>query len=188
MDSFNAPQDWVESKVYQDSASPTVGGSPNALGQQDRATDLVVQDILATVQQSKAIAGITQVVSHEVQRQLEQQLTDFQQLVEQSNLAVIDLMQEELSKLKEESATVKGAMSRLKTAIAPDIPTSEEVVSFRQAINNLEKYGSIIPSSEDIAHAQLRLQQNHVWSLFRQAIARLLITKMEKILENRSNS
>ncbi|MBW4617224.1 MAG: hypothetical protein KME21_29115 [Desmonostoc vinosum HA7617-LM4] len=140
-----------------------------------------VQDFIQAVESGKEFAQITQIIQMEVQRQLEEQLAEFQDVIAQSNLAMIDVMHSELTRLKEESATVKGVMERLTAAVAPDIPqTEDEVVSFQQAINNLEKYGNIIPSSTDIAACQLRMKNNHAWSLVWQSVAKLFIKKMEK--------
>ncbi|WP_341531544.1 hypothetical protein WKK05_36295 (plasmid) [Nostoc sp. UHCC 0302] len=140
-----------------------------------------IQEFIDTVNSGREVAGITQIISQEVQRQIETQLAEFQAAIAQSNLAMIDVMHGELTRLKEESATVKGVMERLKTAVAPDIPSSEdEVVSFRQAIENLEKYGSIIPTEKDIVAAQLKWRNQQAWSLVWQSVAKLLIRKMEK--------
>ena len=145
-----------------------------------------VQSFIDSVDRTKAIASLTKLIEQRVQEQLETHLLNFQQSIAESNAIAIDLMLDELSKIKEENATVKGALTKLSNAIAPDLPAEEEVVSFRQAIDNLEKYGSIIPSAGDVAAKKLKIQQNHAWSLFRQAIAKFLIKKVEKILENRS--
>jgi hypothetical protein len=140
-----------------------------------------VQDFINSVNKGRGFTDITKIISEEVQRQLENQLVEFEQAVAQSNLAAIEVMSQELQRIKEESATLSGVMERLTKAVAPDIPFSEdEVVSFQQAINNLEKYGSIIPSSADIAAAALRLQKNHAWSLVWQSVAKMLIKKLEK--------
>lgn len=140
-----------------------------------------IQDFTQTVRDGQGFAEITQIIQTEVQRQLEQQLVDFQAAIAQSNLAMIDVMHSELTRLKEESTTVKGVMERLKTAVAPDIPSEDdEVVSFRQAIENLEKYGSIIPTEKDIVAAQLKWRNQQAWSLVWQSVAKLLIRKMEK--------
>ena len=145
-----------------------------------------IQSFIDSVDQTKAIATLTKLIEQRVQEQMESQLLSFQEAIAQSNAIAVDLMLEELTKLKEENATVKGVMKKLSGAIAPDLPPTEEVVSLSQAIDNLEKYGSIIPSSADIASAQFRVKQNHTWSLFRQAIAKLIIKKVEKFLENRT--
>jgi hypothetical protein len=140
-----------------------------------------VQEFIDTVNQGKGFGDITQVISEEVQRQLESQLMEFQNAVAQSNLAAIEVMSEELQKIKSESATLSGVMERLTAAVAPDLPaTEDEVVSFQQAINNLEQYGSIIPSQSDIVAAQLRMRNGRAWSLVWQALAKMLIKKLEK--------
>jgi hypothetical protein len=144
-----------------------------------------IQDFINSVNQGRGFAGITQIISEEVQRQLETQLMEFQAAVAQSNLAAIEVMSVELQKIKEESATLSGVMQRLSAAVSPDIPaTEDEVVSFRQAIDNLEKYGSIIPSQADIITAQLRLKNQRAWSLVWQSIAKMLIKKLEKTFAN----
>jgi hypothetical protein len=146
-----------------------------------------IQDFLNSVWEGRGFADITQIISSEVQRQLETQLMEFQAAVAQSNLAAIDVMSNELQRIKEESATLSGVMQRLSAAVSPDIPvTEEEVVSFRQAIDNLEKYGSIIPSQADIFTAQLRLKNGRAWSLVWQSIAKMLIKKLEKTFANRT--
>jgi hypothetical protein len=138
-----------------------------------------VQEFIDTVNQGKGFGDITQVISEEVQ--LESQLMEFQNAVAQSNLAAIEVMSEELQKIKSESATLSGVMERLTAAVAPDLPaTEDEVVSFQQAINNLEQYGSIIPSQSDIVAAQLRMRNGRAWSLVWQALAKMLIKKLEK--------
>ena len=140
-----------------------------------------VQDFIDTVKQGRGFSDITQIVSEEVQRQIETQLMEFQAAIADSNLAAIDAMSLELQRIKEESATLSGVMERLSAAVAPDLPpTEDEVVSFRQAIDNLERYGSIIPSQSDILAAQLRMRNGRAWSLVWQALAKILIKKLEK--------
>ncbi len=140
-----------------------------------------VQDFIDTVNSGKGFAQITEIISEEVQRQLETQLIQFQSAIAQSNLAAIEVMSEELQKIKTESASVRGVMERLAIALAPDLPpTQDEVVSFQQAINNLEKYGNIIPSNADIAAAQRRIKNHHAWSLVWQSLVKMLIKQLEK--------
>jgi len=140
-----------------------------------------IQDFITSVNQSKEFNAVTQAISAEVQRQLETHLLNFQQAVADSNLAAIDAMSLELQRIKEESATLSGVMERLTTAVAPDLPpTEDEVVSFREAIDNLERYGSIIPSQSDILAAQLRMRNGRAWSLVWQSIAKMFIRKLEK--------
>ncbi|MBD6621251.1 hypothetical protein FNW02_37570 [Komarekiella sp. 'clone 1'] len=140
-----------------------------------------VQDFIDTLKQGRGFAEITQIISEEVQRQIETQLMEFQTAVADSNLAAIDAMSEELQRIKSESATLSGVMERLSAAVAPDLPTTEdEVVSFRQAIDNLERYGSIIPSQSDILAAQLRMRNGRAWSLVWQSLAKILIKKLER--------
>ncbi|MBE9210077.1 hypothetical protein IQ244_26995 [Nostoc sp. LEGE 06077] len=140
-----------------------------------------ILDFIDSVKQGRGIANITELISEEVQRQIEAQLYDFQQAIAQSNLAAIEVMSEELQRIKSESATLSGVMGRLATAVAPDLPpTGDEVVSFQQAINNLEKYGNIIPSSADIAAAQRRIKNHHAWSLVWQSLIKMLIKQLEK--------
>jgi hypothetical protein len=141
-----------------------------------------VQDFIDSMNQGRGLDGITEIISSEIQRQLETHLMEFQQGVAQSNLAAIEVMLEELQRIKEESATLSGVMERLTAAVAPSLPaTEEEVVSFQQAINNLEKYGSIIPSQSDIVAAQLRMRNQRAWSLVWQYAAKMLIKKLEKV-------
>lgn len=148
---------------------------------QDSKLSPEVQNFVDTINQNQAIASIVKIVEQRLQEQLESHLLQFQQTVAQGNAAAIDLMQQELQRVKEESTTVQGAISRLSTAIAPDIPINAEVVTFRQAIQNLETCGSILPSDAEIASAQLKLRQDHAWSLFRQSIAKIIIKKLERI-------
>jgi len=139
-----------------------------------------ILDFIDSVKQGRGIANITELISEEVQRQIEAQLYDFQQAIAQSNLAAIEVMSEELQRIKSESATLSGVMGRLATAIAPDLPpTEDEVVSFQQAINNLELYGNVIPSQTDIAAVQFRLKNQRAWSLVWQSVVKMLIKKME---------
>ncbi|MDJ0734879.1 MAG: hypothetical protein QNJ47_12565 [Nostocaceae cyanobacterium] len=148
-----------------------------------------IESLVEVLNQGKGIAEITQLIQHSVQHQIEIQLTEFQEAIAQTNLAVIDAMHQELTSLKAESATLHGVMERLKTAVTPDLSgCDDEVVSFRQAIDNLEKYGSIIPSNSDIAATQSRFQKNHAWSLVRQSLVKFLIVKLEKMLGNRTIS
>jgi hypothetical protein len=140
-----------------------------------------IQDFIDTVEQGRGFSDITQIISAEVQRQIETQLMEFQAAIADSNLAAIDAMSLELQRIKEESVTLSGVMERLSAAVAPDLPpTEEEVVSFRQAIDNLERYGSIIPSQSDILAAQLRMRNGRAWSLVWQSIAKMFIRKLEK--------
>ncbi|MBW4557928.1 MAG: hypothetical protein KME59_18730 [Trichormus sp. ATA11-4-KO1] len=141
-----------------------------------------IQDFIDSVNQGKGFNAVTEIISEEVQRQLESHLLNFQSCIAQSNLAAIEVMAEELQKIKEESATLSGVMERLTAAVAPDLPaTEDEVVSFQQAINNLEQYGAIIPSKADIVASQFRLKNQRAWSLVWQALAKLLIKKVEKV-------
>ncbi|MBD6620064.1 hypothetical protein FNW02_30775 [Komarekiella sp. 'clone 1'] len=140
-----------------------------------------VIEFIDTVNQGRGFAEITQIISEEVQRQIETQLMEFQAAIADSNLAAIDAMSEELQRIKSESATLSGVMERLTAAVAPDLTaTEDEVVSFQQAINNLERYGSIIPSQSDILAAQLRMRNGRAWSLVWQSLAKMLIKKLEK--------
>jgi hypothetical protein len=140
-----------------------------------------IQEFIDTLKQGRGFAEITQIISEEVQRQIETQLMEFQTAIADSNLAAIDAMSEELQRIKSESATLSGVMERLSAAVAPDLPTTEdEVVSFRQAIDNLERYGSIIPSQSDILAAQLKMRNGRAWSLVWQSLAKMLIKKLEK--------
>lgn len=143
-----------------------------------------------TVKDGKTLANITQLVEEEVQRQLENVLTDFQSCIAQTNLVAIDVMHQELARIKQESTTVSGVMERLKTAVAPDLPQGQdEVVTFREAINNLEKYGNIIPSSGDVFTATVKAQKNHAWDLLKQSLIKMLIIKLEeKFFGNRAIS
>jgi hypothetical protein len=148
-----------------------------------------IQDFINSVSQGRGFNEITHLISAEVQRQIENQLMEFTDAIAQSNLAAIEVMSVELQKIKEESATLSGVMQRLSAAVSPDLPaTEEEVVSFRQAIDNLEKYGSIIPSQADILAAQLRLRNGRAWSLVWQSIAKMLIKKLEKTFANRATT
>jgi hypothetical protein len=140
-----------------------------------------IEDFINSVNQGKGFNVVTEIISEEVQRQLESHLLNFQSCIAQSNLAAIEVMAEELQKIKEESATLSGVMERLTAAVAPDLPpTEDEVVSFQQAINNLEKYGNIIPSQADIFAAQLRLKNQRAWSLVWQSLVKMLMKKLEK--------
>jgi hypothetical protein len=150
-----------------------------------------IEDFIATLQQGKGLADITKVVQAEVQRQLEEQLAEFQNAIAQSNLAAIEAMRNELERIKGDSETVAGVLERLKVAVAPDLESSqEEVVSFRQAIENLQRYGTIIPTGADIIGYQVAAKQNHAWSLMRQSLIKLFINKLERFLshENRTIS
>jgi hypothetical protein len=145
-----------------------------------------VQEFIDTVNQGKGFNVVTEIISEEVQRQLESHLLNFQNAIAQSNLAAIEVMSEELQKIKEESATLSGVIERLTAAVAPDLPaTEDEVVSFQQAINNLERYGSIIPSQADIVAAQFRLKNQRAWSLVWQSVAKMLIKKLEKVFTDK---
>ncbi|MBD2491951.1 hypothetical protein [Aulosira sp. FACHB-615] len=139
-----------------------------------------VQEFIDSVRKGQGFVEITELISEEVQRQIEAQLYDFQQAIAQSNLAAIEVMSEELQRIKTESATLSGVMGRLAAAVAPDLPpTEDEVVSFQQAINNLELYGSVIPSQTDIAAVQFRLKNQRAWSLVWQSVVKMLIKKLE---------
>jgi isocitrate/isopropylmalate dehydrogenase len=141
-----------------------------------------IQTAIEALSEGKAIAQISQIVQNLVNHQLEAHLIDFERTIAQSNAATIELMQQELERIKNESATVKGALQRLSSAVAPNIPANAEVVTFRQAIQNLETCGSILPSDAEIATAQLKFQRNHAWSLFRQSLAKIIIRKLEETL------
>ncbi|PHJ64987.1 hypothetical protein VF04_04175 [Nostoc linckia z7] len=152
--------------------------------QDSDATPNLSPEIQASIQalsEGKAIHQISQIVQGLVNQQLENYLIDFERTIAQSNATTIQLMQQELERVKNESATVKGALQRLSSAVAPNIPANAEVVTFRQAIQNLETCGSILPSDAEIAAAQLKIQQNHAWSLFRQSIAKIVVKKLEQI-------
>ncbi|BAZ33765.1 hypothetical protein NIES4074_62790 (plasmid) [Cylindrospermum sp. NIES-4074] len=142
-----------------------------------------IQEFIDTVNSGKGFANITDIISAEVQRQIEGQLMEFQAAIAQTNLAAIEVLSQELQRIKEESATMTGVMARLATAVAPDLPpTEDEVVSFQVAINNLEKYGNIIPSQADIIIAQSRLKHQRAWSLVWQSLTKMFIRKLEKII------
>ncbi|MCC5634637.1 hypothetical protein LC593_02000 [Nostoc sp. CHAB 5844] len=148
-----------------------------------------VRAFIEAIAQGNQVASLTQVIEQAVQSQIEHYLLEFQQAIASINATAIEVMQSELARIKHEGATVKGVLERLKAAATPDLPASDgDIATFRQAIENLEKYGSIIPSSTDILAAQLRLQKNHAWSLFWQSIVRLFIRRLEKIFNNENRT
>ncbi|BCL40027.1 hypothetical protein [Nostoc sp. MS1] len=157
--------------------------SPDSVASSSPCLSPEIQEFIDTVNAGKGFANITEIISAEVQRQIEGQLIDFQAAIAQTNLAAIEVLSQELLRIKEESATLTGVMERLATAVAPDLPpTEDEVVSFQVAINNLEKYGNIIPSQTDIILAQSRLKQERAWSLVWQSLTKMLVKKLEKII------
>ncbi|MFB2768590.1 hypothetical protein ACE1AT_04765 [Pelatocladus sp. BLCC-F211] len=142
-----------------------------------------IEDFISAVQKGKGLSDITSVVEAEVQRQLEMQLAEFQSCIAQSNLDAIEVMRGELERVKQESETVAGVIEKLKAAVAPDLQNpQEEVVGFRQAIENLQRYGTIIPTGADIIGYQVAAKQNHAWSLMRQSLIKLFINKLERFL------
>lgn len=142
-----------------------------------------VAAFVEAMRQADAIAPLTRIVEEAVQAQLHGYLEQFQQTVAQSNADVIKLMLQELNRAKSEGETVQEVMHRLKTITTPDLPSDDSgVLNLRQAIDNLETYGSIIPSSKEVLAARIRLEKNHAWSLFWQSVVRLVICKVEKIL------
>ncbi len=144
-----------------------------------------VIEFVEAITESKQISEIAQVIQLEIQSQIQTQLSGFRSSLAQANLEAIETLHAELGRIKEESTTFIGAVERLKTAVAPDLLNpNDEVVSFRQAIDNLEKYGNIIPSSFDVAASQQRSATDQAWSLVYQSIVKILITKLEKIFGN----
>ncbi len=148
-----------------------------------------VTEFLDSIRSAKGIEAITALVQKEITLKLEEQLSDFEQALAQTNLATIEMMARELTRIKEESESLSGVVKRLGACVAPDVSGGdEEVVSFRQAIDNLEKYGSVIPSSNEIIAYKIRFEQNRAWSLFWQSLVKLLIKKVEEKLGNRAVS
>ncbi len=148
-----------------------------------------VTEFLDSIRSAKGIEAITALVQKEITLKLEEQLSDFEQALAQTNLATIEMMRSELTRIKEESESLSGVVKRLGACVAPDVSGGdEEVVSFRQAIDNLEKYGSVIPSSNEIIAYKIRFEQNRAWSLFWQSLVKLLIKKVEEKLGNRAVS
>lgn len=147
-----------------------------------------IQLFLDSMRENKGIAEVTEAVSEIVQQRLEQNLTDFSKVVNEANLDAVEIMISELHRIKEESQTVDGVLQRLKAAIAPDVERSKsEIVSYREAINNLERYGSILPSDADIAIANHKLKQNRAWSILWQSFIRLIIKQLQDKLKEKSN-
>lgn len=135
----------------------------------------------AAVKNGQEFSEITRLVHQEVERQTEKILAEFSEAIAHTNLAALDIMQAEIARVKEDSATIKGAMERLKIAAMPsDFSQQEEVVSFRQAIDNLEIYGNIIPSSKDISVVKEKARKSQEWTLFRQSLARVILSKLEE--------
>jgi hypothetical protein len=165
--------------------------SPAPQNQQNSDSDVtqLVKLLLQAVDDGKGLNAITQVVSEQVQAQTEQTLIEFSESVRQTNLAAVEVMAEELARIKDDSQTVRGVLERLKAVAAPDLVNSlqGEVVSYRQAINNLERYGSIIPTDGDIAKSQLIARKNQAWSLFWQSVIKLVINKIQIKLEDKKS-
>ncbi len=162
--------------------------SPAPQAQSDTTNELI-KLYLQAVQDGKDLSAITEIVSQEVQTQVEQTLVGFGESVRQTNLTAIEIMAEELVRIKAESETVSGFLERLKAVAAPDLAnnSTDEVVSYQQAINNLEQYGSIIPSNGDIAKAYLNAQRNQAWSLLWQSVIKLIIKQIQIRVERKKS-
>lgn len=148
--------------------------------------DETIQLFLQAIKNNQGVAHVTAIVSEVAQKQLEQNLSDFSQTIGEANLDAIEIMSSELDRIKSESQTMHGVLQRLKVALALDIEQTEDgIVSYRQAINNLERYGSIIPSDADIALFNSKLKRSRAWSLLWQSFLRLMIHQIQNKLQGK---
>lgn len=146
----------------------------------------VSPEVLALIQSLNQAQGTTsaiEMINKIVEVHLQSNLAEFKTAIASQNEATLQLLREELERMQLESSSAHGVFERLRTAIAPDVENTPEgeITTFYQAINNLETYGSIIPSSRDRLAAQLRIERNHCWSLFWQSLIRIFIRKLEQV-------
>jgi hypothetical protein len=113
----------------------------------------------------------------------EKKVINLQEVLRQTDAATLDLLIEEMIQLRKDDDSFKGVLSRLTSAIAPDLPhTGDEITSYKQAIDNLDRYGEIIPSSQQVALANVNLKKSRAWQIFWQAIAKLVVIKLGEYL------
>jgi hypothetical protein len=138
---------------------------------------------IEAIQDTQNASSTLEMIERIVQLQVQHNLSQFQEAIASQNESTLQLLRDELERLQKESSSAQGVFERLRAAIAPDVENTPEgeIATFYQAIDNLEKYGSIIPSSGDRLAFQLRIERNHCWSLFWQSIIRIFIRKLEQV-------
>ena len=150
-----------------------------------------INQLIEVLGENQKFANLKEIIQEAVQQQLEQHLVQFQEVVKQSNLAALDVMQEELDLIREESTTVAGAIKRLQEAITPDVSAEEvskNVVSYQDAISNLQTYGKIIPTVGDVKKHKQKATNKQSWSLFWQTIINIALNELVKSLKRENKN
>lgn len=150
-------------------------------------SNLDIDELLQSIDETEKVAKFRAIVEEIVQQRLVEELTAFQQAVDNSNLAAIQVMQEALSEQEEEFKTLTGVVKKLQQAVAPDIEPIKDVTSIQDAITNIKKYGVIVPSRDDVILAQNKAKNQKAWSLVMQAIASFLINQLFQSKTSKSN-
>lgn len=152
--------------------------NPNIPDQVERLAELI--------QSSETFSQVYENLAATILERVESRLTGFEEVLKDSNLSTIDYLQDQLNQVKEDNRTFNGVLERLKTAVAPDVTSApDEVTNFRDAIENLGRYGSIIPTQSDISFYNQRHQEHRSWSLLRQTFARFLVWQVQRHFDGR---
>ena len=96
---------------------------------------------------------------------------------------MIELMRSQIEEVQQQAGTVQDVTNKLAQVAAPDLDKAQDVTSLTQAIENLEKYGSIIPTSTQLAAHRINAERNHAISLLGQSIALFIIKGLKKVLD-----
>lgn len=150
--------------------------------------DQEVDAYLDAMQQNQEFQLLVHAVSKEIRGEIQQSLSGFQEAIAVQNYQAIELMRSQIEQVQQQAGSLQDVTNKLAQVAAPDLDKAQDVTSLTQAIENLEKYGSIIPTSTQLAAYRLNRERNHAISLLGQAIALFLIKGLKKVFDGNKSS
>lgn len=145
--------------------------------------DQEVDAYLGAMQQNQEFQLLVHAVSKEIRGELQQSLSGFQEGINQQHYQMIELMRSQIEQVQQQAGTMQDVTNKLAQVVAPDLDKAQDVASLTQAIENLEKYGSIIPTSTQLAAYKVKAEHNHAVSLLGQSIALFIIKRLKKVFD-----
>lgn len=145
--------------------------------------DQEVDAYLDAMQQNQDFQLLVHAVSREIRGEIQQSLSGFQEAIAQQHYQSLELMRSQIEQVQQQAGTLGDVTNRLAQVAAPDLDKAQDVTSLTQAIENLEKYGSIIPTSTQLAAYKVKAERNHAVSLLGQSIALFIIKGLKKVFD-----
>lgn len=150
---------------------------------QPPSIDQELDACLDAMQQNQEFQLLVHAVSKEIRWELQQSLSGFQEGINQQHYQMIELMRSQIEQVQQQAGTIQDVTNKLAQVAAPDLDKAQDVTSLTEAIENLEKYGSIIPTSTQLAAYKVKAEHNHAVSLLGQSIALFIIKRLKKVFD-----